>query len=356
MPRELADATGVALMTGWRFKLPTMFGMKPQPSLPIAPEPPSEPAVADQLSELFYSALATQTPDDLIEFVEFCARFRRHAVFNVRLIQVQRRGARAVASVDEWRAAGRYILPDARPIIILMPFRPIVYVYDIEDTGPPVDRAAIGDPFAATGPAPAATIAATIDRLADACMASNQFRIRIERDRLGYSFAGSAAHQGHLALPEPESRPGEEHGRVVSEQLDAVAQNGKKAGGRLRWLPHWRVKLNDRMTPAEQLVTVSHELGHIFCGHTGRCDTLKDTSGWPDGSSLPHNVQEMEAEAVAWLIANRAGLKSASAAYLKRHVEGGDTALVDVSLVERAASRIEAMAGLRYGKGADASR
>lgn len=345
-------------MKGWVISPPTVtYGPRPPaPALtrqPIpaqpAPAPPPEPPVTDQLSELFYSALQTQTADDLVEFVEFCSRFRRHAVFNVRLIQIQRRGARAVASVKEWRAAGRYILPDARPILILMPFAPVVHVYDIEDTGPPIDRAAMGDPFAVTGPIPPATIAAAIDRLASACMASNQFRIRIERDRLGYSFAGSAAHQGHLALPEPEFRPGEEHGKVVSEQLEPVERKRKKPGGRVRWLPHWRVKLNDRMTPAEQLVTVAHELGHIFCGHTGRCDALQDTGGWPDRRGLPYNVQEMEAEAVAWLIANRAGLKTASAAYLKRHVEGGDTALVDVALVERAASRIESMAGLRYG-------
>jgi hypothetical protein len=58
----------------------------------------------------------------------------------------------------------------------------------------------------------------------------------------------------------------------------------------------------------------------------------------------------MEAEAVAWLIASRAGIKTGSAAYLKRHVEAGNTVLVDVDLVERAASRIESLAGLRYGK------
>ena len=340
---------------GWSFRLPpfrvpaNLAPVAHQPTEP-APTPAAEPPVADQLSELFYSALESQTADDLVEFVEFCSRFRRHSVFNARLIQIQRRGARAVASVKEWRAAGRYILPDARPILILMPFAPVVHVYDIEDTGPPIDRAEIGDPFAATGPLPQSTIAAAIDRLADACMGSKQFRIRIERERLGYDFAGSAAHQRHLALPEPEFRPGEEHGKVVSQQLESVGSKvGKK--GQMRWLPHWRVKLNDRMTPAEQLVTVSHELGHIFCGHTGGCEGFGERSGWPQRRGLPHNVCEMEAEAVAWLVANRAGLKTASAAYLKRHVEGGDTRLVDVTLVERAASRIEAMAKMRYSAG-----
>lgn len=339
-------------MRGWSFKLP-MFSGKPQstdshPSpKPSAPKRAPEPAVHDQLSELFYSSLKSPTGEDLIEFIEFCSRFRRQAIFNSRLIQLQRRGARAVASINEWRAAGRYILPDARPILILKPFAPVVHVYDIEDTGPPLDRAALGDPFAATGSVEPAEIAAAIDQLADAAMGSKQFRIRIERDRLGYDFAGSAAHQGYLPLPEPEFQPGEEHGKIVSESLDPIMKKNRK---KVRWLPHWRVKLNDRMTPAEQLVSLAHELGHIFCGHVGACEALHDRSGWPGRAMLPVNVKEMEAEAVAWLIANRAGLKTGSASYLKRHVEAGNTNLVNVDLVERAASRIETMTGLRYAK------
>ena len=86
----------------------------------------------------------------LIEFVEFCNRFRRHSIFNARLIQTQRRGARACATAAEWRRTGRYVLPDAQPIIILWPFGPTAHVYDVEDTGPVHDRAAVGDPFAAT--------------------------------------------------------------------------------------------------------------------------------------------------------------------------------------------------------------
>jgi hypothetical protein len=113
----------------------------PEPERAAPAQSPADPPVADQLSQLFYSALESQTSSDLIEFVEFCSRFRRHSVFNARLIQIQRRGARAVASEKEWRAAARHILPDARPILILMPFAPVIHVYDIEDTGPPIDRA-----------------------------------------------------------------------------------------------------------------------------------------------------------------------------------------------------------------------
>jgi len=337
-------------MIGWSFRWPIYKASPPVgPDTTPTPEqaaPPEKEPIADQLSALFYSLLESQKPDDLVEFMEFCARFRRHSVFNARLIQTQRRGARTVASAKEWRSAGRYVLPDARPIIILMPFAPVVHVYDIEDTGPPIDRDAMNDPFAVTGPVPPADIAAALDRLSDACLKSTQYRIHIERDRMGFDLAGTAAYQGQLDLPVPQPKPGQEHGFVVSNELPRLLQKTKK---RERWIPVWRVKVNDRMTPAQQLATIAHELGHIFCGHQGACGGHNDHSGWPSRRGLEHHIREMEAEAVAWLVARRAGLETRSAEYLKRHVAMGGTANVDVALVERAASRIESMAGLKYG-------
>jgi hypothetical protein len=46
---------------------------------------------------------------------------------------------------------GRHVRADAAPIIILWPFGPIRLVYELEDTGPEMDRSSFKDPFAATG-------------------------------------------------------------------------------------------------------------------------------------------------------------------------------------------------------------
>ena len=56
----------------------------------------------------------------------------------------------------------------------------------------------------------------------------------------------------------------------------------------------------------------------------------------------------MEAEAVAWLVAQRAGIMSQSSTYLKRHVQSGNVTAVDTEVVVRAASRIEGLADVRY--------
>jgi hypothetical protein len=53
---------------------------------------------------------------------------------------IQRPGARVIATEYEWKSEKRFVKPDAAPIIILWPFSPIRFVYELEDTGPEIDR------------------------------------------------------------------------------------------------------------------------------------------------------------------------------------------------------------------------
>jgi IrrE N-terminal-like domain len=344
---EQAQMTASALSAAPGLSIDTVQLSLEQPT-PNSAEP-TDLTVEGQVRQLFHAALEAQTPASLVEFAEFCSRFRRHSIFNARLIQTQRRGARVCATAAEWQRAGRHILPDAQPIIILWPFGPTAHVYDVEDTGPVHDRAAIGDPFAATTALSRDKIAAAINRLVKGCAASKQFHIDIVGDRLGFSLAGSAAAQGEIPAPLPDAAAATAHGKVAATPTEHVYVDAKgtKKG---HWIPSWRVKMNDRMTPAEQLVTVAHELGHIFCGHIGGCGGHLDQGGWPDRNELGFHEQEMEAEAVAWLVAQRAGVLTGSTSYLRRHVEEGQSAQVDTALVAKAAGRIESIAKLRYVK------
>jgi len=300
-----------------------------------------------QVQGLFHSALNAKTPEALVEFAQFCAKFRRFSIFNVRLIQTQRPGAHACATESEWQAAGRWVLADARPIIILRPFGPVALVYDLEDSGPVHDREAIGDPFAATSALSDSYVQAAIEKLTAGCKSEKMFRIFIKADRLGFGMAGSAAKQGSLPLLLPDDAAAAAHTRVKTSKLDRAALPGKRAKV-VRFIPCWRIKANDRMTAPEQFVTLVHELGHIFCGHLGSCEGLSGRGGWADRRELNYHEKEMEAEAVAWLVAQRVGIMSRSPAYLKRHIENGDVRKVDTDVVVRAASRIEALAQLRY--------
>ena len=118
-------------------------------------------------------------------------------------------------------------------------------------------------------------------------------------------------------------------------------------------IPIYRITLNDRLDEKERFVTLCHELGHIFCGHLGPClsafEREDGETGWPDRRTLGKKEREIEAEAVAYLIAARAGLVTASAAYLHDYAEKADMSQVKTELVVRAASRIERLGKVHYG-------
>ena len=117
-------------------------------------------------------------------------------------------------------------------------------------------------------------------------------------------------------------------------------------------IPSFRIAVNDRLHPGESFATIAHELGHIFCGHLGPCnsgDGKNEESGWPDRRSLGLAEREVEAEAVAFLVASRAGLTTGSAAYLKTHAERAVMKKIDIDLIVRAAARIERIAKIHYG-------
>lgn len=323
------------------------------PSTPPSPATPDTVGATDaahfQVRQLIKQALEEPTPDQFVEFIIFTKNFRRMGVWNARMAYIQRPGASVIATETEWKSVGRNVLPDAVPIIILWPFSPIRYVYELADTGPPVDRAAIGDPFAATG------VFATgmLNRLVRELERQKAFKVKVELRRQGFNYAGSAAAQSILP-----NGTGLGFGPVdLSNIGDFASVNAVIFASQSGDMPVYRVTLNDRLDEKERFVTLAHELGHIFCGHLGPCrsraaerDEDDSEAGWGDRRHIPKGVREIEAEAVAFLIASRAGLVTRSAAYLKPYLEKVKQDDVDLDVIVRAASRIERIGKISYGK------
>ena len=119
---------------------------------------------------------------------------------------------------------------------------------------------------------------------------------------------------------------------------------GTAAGYALR--PEWdrtqkvlpyRVKLNARHDLPSRFATLAHELGHVYCGHVG-----PDRKGrWPDRRSLPMELCEAEAEAVAWLVCQRNGVQARSREYLSSLIAQVDVQEVNLYAIFEAANRVE---------------
>jgi hypothetical protein len=102
----------------------------------------------------------------------------------------------------------------------------------------------------------------------------------------------------------------------------------------------YELLLNQSHSPEAQYATLTHELGHLYCGHLG----TPNPRWWPDRPGLPREAEEFEAECVSYLVCMRRGLKPPSARYLHGYLSE-DKAVPALSLdgVLKAAGLIEQM-------------
>src|SRR3954452_13531217 len=104
------------------------------------------------LDRLFQETRLYRTSAEFREVMEFTKHFRTHAPYNCFLLHMQRPDAHFVANTHYWKKRyNRTIRPGGRPLIILVPFGPVDFVYDVRDTeGDPVPERIV-DFFGAKG-------------------------------------------------------------------------------------------------------------------------------------------------------------------------------------------------------------
>ena len=88
----------------------------------------------------------------------------------------------------------------------------------------------------------------------------------------------------------------------------------EKSNERREVAERWVVALNQAHTPTEQLATLAHELGHLFCGHVG----ADQGDSWPCREVREHATREFEAESVARLVFRRIAPGAELPPYLER--------------------------------------
>lgn len=87
------------------------------------------------LDELFLKVGLYRHSEDLRELFLFIRKFPRLAPYNAFLIHIQKPGCQFVAEEDVWlNKYNRRVIPGSRPLVILWPFAPVHFVFDLEDT------------------------------------------------------------------------------------------------------------------------------------------------------------------------------------------------------------------------------
>lgn len=257
---------------------------------------------ASAIDRLFQDALASSGPDAFTEFIDFARRLSNLSVYNAMLVRLQRPGAAAVTTEKRWLAAGRRVRPGALPIVVLRPFGPVSFLYEVSDTeGRPLPGEK-HNPFVARG---------TLDEVEWGRVLKlhrEKNNVRIEERNFGSLLAGNA--------------------RSLQEMPSLLPACDT---------PEWLVQLNLNHDRPTRFATLAHELGHIFCGHCG----AHGRGAWPDRSRLPYPVRETEAEAAAYLVCSRRELKVASRQYLSELIAEVDLRQVSLYAIFEAANRIE---------------
>ncbi len=257
---------------------------------------------ASAIDQLFKKALKKKGSSAFGEFWDFTQKFNHLSVYNTMLVMVQRPGATAVGTRKQWRDIGRLVQPDAVPIVILQPFGPVLFVFELGDTeGKPVLAQNMSTLFARG--------IATENLWDNTIKAAETYSIVIEESKQqGMALAGTAAKLADFPSLEP-----------------------KKTEKR------FRVKINANHDLPTRFATLAHELGHIYCGHVGG-----DLKGrWPNRCKLTNETRELEAEAVSWLVCQRNGITTRSKEYLSSLIPQANHKDVSMYAIFEAANRVE---------------
>ena len=277
-------------------------------------------AVKGTLDELFLLARHYSRSDKFLELIEFVASFRRYSAFNAMMVHIQMPGARYVLPAKRWlKEYGRLPVADAQPLIMLQPMSPIMFGFDVSQTEGRALPHDFENPFKVSGYLDSTRFDRTISH-------AQSDGVRVNLKSLGSTMGGyvrnvaSPLHIVGIELLGAERQTMKINGR----EIDVVAD----------------ITLNANLAQATNFATLSHELGHLYCGHVG----TPNPKWWPDRRTLDRNTAEFEAESVSYLVCHRAGMETPAAEYLHGYLNANaEVPKISLETVFKAAQRIESM-------------
>jgi hypothetical protein len=271
------------------------------------------------LDELFSLTQQYRSSANYHELMKFIARFRFYSPFNAMLVHIQMSGASFVAPAARWlKLYQRRIRAGARPLVILQPMGPVMFVFDVSDTDPGSDAPPlppeVTNPFEVRKGQIRSELRTTIDN-------AKRDGISVTEQQAGSQRAGSIQ----------PVKPGRSLEVLVKQQ-----PKPEYVTVPLRY----ELLTNSSLSAEARYATLVHELAHLYCGHLGN----PNDKWWPDRRGLNHEVCEFEAESITYLICMRLGIDNPSEQYLASFVQReGQVPTISLECVMKAAGLIEQM-------------
>lgn len=263
------------------------------------PDANSSRRVESEIDLLIQSGVQYRKSEAFKQVINFMAQFRDYSPFNNMLVYLQNPGCNHYATAKDWKKRfNRVVKEDERPMVILAPMHPVILVYATEQTeGKPIPEDI--EKFAEI------TGNWNDDWLENLVENAQRYKIQISYKPLTTSLAGFAT---------------------------AANQDSQ-------W--KMRIVINDQFDQPTIFGILCHELAHILLGHIDGDKNL----WWPSRINLKNDAREIEAEAVAYIVTERLGLKGKSAAYVSGYLKNGEQIPNGVSLdnIAKVASKLQKM-------------
>jgi hypothetical protein len=264
------------------------------------------------LDALWQNVKSYRESKNFKEVLKACVRFRHLAPYNAMLVEIQRPGVRYVLSEKEWRTKfDRGIKPNARPVIVLVPFGPVDFLFEINDTYPLKSRL-----FSKSAEDIMEEISAPYKTKHD--VSDKQLNHFMEQ----LCLHGIAIDTGFIV--------GADYGAKIEllTSYPHIINIPYSKDKYVSWDADYLLSVNSKAQNGERFASICHELGHLFCYHLPYPQTWKK---W-EVRNISKAAEEFEAESVSWLICEMLCIGNPSERYLSGYLDSNNEIPRDVSI------------------------
>lgn len=270
------------------------------------------------IDQLFKDVKRYRKCSEFQKRLEFYSSFPYLGVYNAELVAQQRPGARFVLTAKKWSEKyNRIIKANARPLIILVPFHPVDFLFDVTDTKPIDNIKNVDDN-------------AVIERIIERYMFDYKRGEGFYMENLWVNLEKQGIYYKRIIASS------ELHAEIRTDQSEQLFVQVYK-DVELSHHNYFTISVNSGLSRTEELSRIFHELAHLFCHHF--------TSPWWEGRPCSTTEKEFEAETVSYLVCQRLGIKSHAVEYLADYfAENNLIPEISAELVFQAVDIIQDMA------------